>query len=43
MMALEKYGPLIMKNIAIMGAMVYLAVHGSEPFSLRRECSKKSG
>ncbi len=23
MMALEKYGPLIMKNIAIMGAMVY--------------------
>lgn len=31
-----------MKNIAIMGAMIYLAVHGSGPFSLRRECSKKS-
>lgn len=30
-----------MKNIAIMGTMVYLAVHGSGPFSLRRECSKK--
>lgn len=29
-----------MKNIAIMGAMVYLAVHGSGPFSLRRECRK---
>lgn len=31
-----------MKNIAIMGAMIYLAVHGSGSFSLRRECSKKS-
>lgn len=30
-----------MKNIVIMGAMVYLAVHGSGPFSLRRECGKK--
>lgn len=29
-----------MKNIVIMGAMVYLAVHGSGPFSLRRECCK---
>jgi len=29
-----------MKNIAIMGAMVYLAVHGSGPFSLRHECRK---
>ena len=29
-----------MKNIAIMGAMVYLAVHGSGPFSLRHECHK---
>lgn len=29
-----------MKNIAIMGTMVYLAVHGSGPFSLRRECRK---
>ncbi|MHB1246319.1 MAG: DoxX family protein [Sulfuriferula sp.] len=31
-----------MKNIAIMGAMIYLAVYGSGSFSLRRECSKKS-
>lgn len=31
-----------MKNIAIMGAMIYLAVYGSGSFSLRRECGKKS-
>lgn len=29
-----------MKNVAIMGAMIYLAVHGSGSFSLRRECRK---
>lgn len=31
-----------MKNIAIMGAMIYLAVYGSGSFSLRGECGKKS-
>ena len=30
------------KTIAIRGARIYLAVHGSGPFSLRRECSKKT-
>lgn len=29
-----------MKNLVIMGAMMYLAVHGSGPLSLRRECRK---